>query len=232
MISDRDKGLNAVNVKEIMPNIEHVYCCKHIERNLKSKFKGFSSSVSNQFWKSARSTCQNEFDKAMQVFAVLDNDAYTYITELELSQWTSLFCPLPRHGCYTSNASESLNSVFKEARYKNILDLLRDILNWCRNKFIERANVSLELLNTQKFASIIRQRLDAEILEARKHIVHPITPKPCHQFEVESPIGSLRRVDISPAVFSCPECPNLVTHGSLCRHLLAVFFSSKKGLHS
>ena len=27
LISDRDKGLNAVNVKEIMSNIEHVYCC-------------------------------------------------------------------------------------------------------------------------------------------------------------------------------------------------------------
>ena len=60
--------------------------------------------------------------------------------------------------------------------------------------------------------------------EARKHIVHPITPKPCHQFEVESPTGCLRRVDISITAINFPECPNLVTQGSLSRHILAVFF--------
>ena len=36
LIGDRDKGLNAVYVKEIMHNVEHVFCCKHIKRKLKS----------------------------------------------------------------------------------------------------------------------------------------------------------------------------------------------------
>ena len=55
-------------------------------------------------------------------------------------------------------------------------------------KFIERANVSLELLNTQNISPLNQQRLDAEIREARKYIVHPIIPKPCHQFEVKFPL--------------------------------------------
>lgn len=137
LITDRDKGLNAVNLNDIMPNMEHVFCCKHIERNLRARFKCFPTSASCQFWIAVRSTSIQEFNDAMEMFSSLHNEAFMYINELEPSQWASVFCLYPRYGCYTSNASESLNNVFKEARVKTILDLL--------HKFIERANISKEL---------------------------------------------------------------------------------------
>ena len=143
LISDRDKGLNAVNLNDIMPNMEHVFCCKHIERNLRARFKGFPTSASYQFWKAVRSTSIQEFNDAMEMFPSLHNEAYTmYINGLEPSQWTSVFCLYQRYGCYTSNVSESLDNVFKEARVKTILDLLHDILSWCINKFVKRAKMS------------------------------------------------------------------------------------------
>ena len=91
LISDRDKGLNAVNLNDIMPNMEHVFCCKHIERNLRARFKGFPTSASYQFWKAVRSTSIQEFNDTMEMFSSLHNEAYMYINKLEPSQWTSVF---------------------------------------------------------------------------------------------------------------------------------------------
>lgn len=50
-------------VKDVLPNVKHCYCCKHLASNIQGKFKNEGMVI--KFWCVARAYCLCEHERHM-----------------------------------------------------------------------------------------------------------------------------------------------------------------------
>jgi len=75
LMSDRQKGLNLA-IARLLPHATEAYCCKHIERNIESKYK---IDISVKFWAVVKACTRTQFETKMEE---LREDSQEYVPSL------------------------------------------------------------------------------------------------------------------------------------------------------
>ena len=120
-------------METLFPTVEHRYCVKHIYNNFKVNHKGIE--LKSVPWRCAGTTSAREFKRGMDHLKSLDEQAWKYLADIELAQWTrSHFSPRALTDCMVNNLSESFNSMIVKAKDKPILSMLE----WIRVRLMIR----------------------------------------------------------------------------------------------
>ena len=144
MLSDRQKGL-LEGVQHVFPASAHGYCLKHLEDNLRKRYK--HPELKNYLWKAARATTESEFNDAILEMRQIDKAAVKWLFEhADPTHWAEIYFPGKRYGHLTSNIAESLNAWLLRARELPILAMFETIrqqlMDWfAKRRLIERDNV-------------------------------------------------------------------------------------------
>ncbi|KAK0585483.1 hypothetical protein LWI29_029189 [Acer saccharum] len=87
-MTDRQKGL-VESICDIWPICEHRFCVRHMYANFKKKFK--DDIIKGKLWKAARSTKVEDFQTYMAKIKELNENAWKWLNEISLSQWSNSF---------------------------------------------------------------------------------------------------------------------------------------------
>ncbi|KAL7237581.1 hypothetical protein ACSBR2_003812 [Camellia fascicularis] len=164
-ISDRQKGLVPA-FEEVMPNVEHRFCMRHIYSNFRAKFKGIE--LRDLLWKAAVAGTVREFEFHMNKLKEMDpkEKAYNWLRKIDPTLWTrSLFSPKSRCDTLVNNMCESFNNNILETRDKPIINMLE----WIRRRVMHRIQIKKEGMEkyTGEICPNIVKDLEALKVQAR-----------------------------------------------------------------
>ncbi|XP_075663241.1 uncharacterized protein LOC142632788 [Castanea sativa] len=73
-------------METLFPTVEHRYYVKHIYNNFKVNHKGID--LKSVLWRCADKTSTREFERGIDHLKSLDEEAWKYLADIELAQWT------------------------------------------------------------------------------------------------------------------------------------------------
>ena len=89
-------------METLFPTVEHRYCVKHIYNNFKVKHKGME--LKSVVWRCVGTLSVKEFERRMEHIKSLDEEAWKYLVDIKLAQWTrSHFSPRVLTDCLVNN---------------------------------------------------------------------------------------------------------------------------------
>nr|XP_023870556.1 uncharacterized protein LOC111983129 [Quercus suber] len=168
-ISDRQKGL-LLAMETLFPTVEHRYYVKHISNNFKLNYKGME--LKSVLWRCAGTTSAREFERGMDHLKSLDEEAWKYLTDIELAQWTrSHFSSRALTDCMVNNLSEIFNSMIVKAREKPILSMLE----WIKVRLMSRLYIKKTGIEKYggKLCLSIQKKLEQLKLESKGFCAMP-----------------------------------------------------------
>ncbi|KAL4592185.1 hypothetical protein LXL04_005172 [Taraxacum kok-saghyz] len=134
VISDQHKGLLEA-VKEVLPNVEHRQCARHIYANFRKVYSGLE--LKKIFWSAAKSTTQGDFKFHMERINTINPDAYAHLMAGDQHHtWcraffsTGLACEAVENG-----VAECFNVILIDARKKPLLTMLEEIRLYMMERF-------------------------------------------------------------------------------------------------
>ncbi|XP_062088924.1 protein FAR1-RELATED SEQUENCE 5-like [Humulus lupulus] len=146
IVSDRHMSIeNAIST--VYPDAEHVLCTYHLLNNLKSalKFKGHDVLFEN----CSRAYLKIDFEFYMRQMESIKPRIREYLLQVGYEKWARSYSTRRRYTIMTSNISESLNSVWKEARDFPVVALLENlrqkVQNWFDTRRLEAASTFTRL---------------------------------------------------------------------------------------
>ncbi|XP_024015028.1 uncharacterized protein LOC112088890 [Eutrema salsugineum] len=124
-MSDRHKSIIGA-VKEVYPQSQHGYCIWHLSQNVRGKAGiGCKDLCAVKFRECAHKYTESEFLCAYTDFRIWFPKAAEYLDEhVAVDKWARCFFKGDKYNLDTSNACESMNSVFKKARKYALLPLI------------------------------------------------------------------------------------------------------------
>nr|KAJ0198910.1 hypothetical protein LSAT_V11C600331390 [Lactuca sativa] len=129
VISDQHKGLLEAT-KEILPNVEHRQCARHIYANFRKTYSGVE--FKNMFWAASLSTVESEFLRKMDDIKEVNPNAYEHLIARDPHTWcktyfrTDVACEAVENGI-----ADCFNVIILDARKKPLLAMFEEIrLNW------------------------------------------------------------------------------------------------------
>jgi hypothetical protein len=160
VLCDREKGIyNAA--KEQLPHNQHCYCVKHIEKNLKTRFK---IDFVEKLWLAAKTLSVPVFNDTMSQIKRTHRSAFEFLNAIEKEAWTRLYSTLPRFGHVTSNvAQECFNSWIDSARDEShfllVVSITRQIMTlWYQRRTSYSNMASLVPRSLQKEFNDVMER--------------------------------------------------------------------------
>lgn len=167
-ISDRQKGLRET-FKDLMPNVEHRFCMRHIYANFRKVFKG--KELKDAMWRAVLVGTVWEHDAYMKKIEKMDVVAYNWLKKIPQEQWSkSHFKTNSRCDILVNNLSESFNCYILEARDKPIVSMLE----WIMRKLMSRFQV--KRMGMEKYIGTIyptiEKKLEVNIANARDCFAH------------------------------------------------------------
>ncbi|KAG8377443.1 hypothetical protein BUALT_Bualt08G0033400 [Buddleja alternifolia] len=134
----QEKGLLPA-LYELLPDIEHRYCVKHMYDNFKKKHPGLS--LKDRMWNVARATTVNQFKFQMVAFKEVDEDAHNWLAEVLPRHWSrSHFRTFPKCDILLNNICESFNAAILEARNKPLLSMVESIRVYLMKRLQSKRN--------------------------------------------------------------------------------------------
>lgn len=113
-------------VKEVVPNVEHRQCARHIYENFRKVYSGVE--FRNLFWKAAKASYPQEFERIMNEIKASNPNAHDYLIKKEPKTWSRAFFELNRCCEAVENGfSEAFNSILLKVRSKPIITMLEAI---------------------------------------------------------------------------------------------------------
>ncbi|XP_062085351.1 uncharacterized protein LOC133791437 [Humulus lupulus] len=134
-ISDRHKSI-IKGVRNVYKNAYHGACMWHLGQNIKTKFSG--KGLKKLFEKTAKAYRVSEFTKLFAEISTKKPSLATYLKNASFESWSRCHFHGNRYNIMTTNNSESLNQVFREAREWPIIPLLEEIITTLSRWFYER----------------------------------------------------------------------------------------------
>lgn len=165
-ISDRAKGLIPA-VDAVFPHAWHYYCIQHLAENVKDHF---GKKISDLFRQLPYCETRVAFDAGLQKIRELNEAAAKYILEIDPRRYARYCQPNARYGQYCSNISESLNSVWMEARELPVLQSINFIWLDIMKKFAERRR---RIQENPRWTTTAWGYFLLQATEARKYLVVP-----------------------------------------------------------
>ncbi|XP_012851021.1 PREDICTED: uncharacterized protein LOC105970742 [Erythranthe guttata] len=113
-------------------NCLHTYCYKHLQNNLKYRFRGvpagFRETVLQQFAACAYATTKEEFDRCIDKLKTTGGTKVcNFLDDLPKEKWSNVYCEGHRYGHMTSNGCESWSHQIKKQRHLPITSLIDGI---------------------------------------------------------------------------------------------------------
>ncbi|KAL7189163.1 hypothetical protein ACSBR1_038933 [Camellia fascicularis] len=154
--------------EEVMPNVEHRFCMRHIYSNFRAKFKGIE--LRDLLWKAATAGIVREFEFHMNKLKEMDPEekAYNWLRKIDPTLWTrSHFSPRSRCDTLVNNMCESFNNNILEARDKPKINMLE----WIRRRVMHRIQIKKEGIEkyTGESCPNIVKDLEALKVQARNY---------------------------------------------------------------
>lgn len=143
-VSDRHLSIGK-SVESVFSCAKHVICTRHLKGNLKNRFK--QKGIVRLFSQAADSYTISDFNKYFQDICTANAQIGEYLREVSLEKWSRACFSGDRYNIMTTNNSESVNGVLKEARQFPITALLEFIRCLLSRWFAERKAVIEEHLN-------------------------------------------------------------------------------------
>ncbi|KAJ9553175.1 hypothetical protein OSB04_017220 [Centaurea solstitialis] len=123
-MSDRQKGIIPA-IARIFPCAEHRHCVRHIQQNMKQRWKG--KVYSDYLWKRVLSSTVEEFTANMEELKQFDVGAYNWLKQINPKHWTkSHFTGRCHSDVLLSNMCETFNNQLVDGRIKPIITKVID----------------------------------------------------------------------------------------------------------
>lgn len=126
IFSDREKGLISA-VSSVFSSPCHVFCIKHIIRNMNLKFN--MTFIKDLVWKAALSTSRDSFEETLKELGNIDANAAEYLKNIPPKHWASFAITNATHGHKTNNVAESFNASIRHCKASSYLKLARHIID-------------------------------------------------------------------------------------------------------
>ncbi|KAI3676351.1 hypothetical protein L1987_85957 [Smallanthus sonchifolius] len=88
MLNDRQKGIIQA-VEKLFPHAEHRFCLRHINENMKQRFKG--KAYKDLLWSLATSTAVEFFEEKMNELKTFNTDAQLWLSNIPLKHWSKAY---------------------------------------------------------------------------------------------------------------------------------------------
>jgi transposase-like protein len=158
---NRAKGL-LDGVPYVFPLAAHGYCVKHLEKNLKARYK--DPKLSSLLWEMVASKTPDDFQKTLKSFNDINPQAAEWLLkEADPKCWVDCYFPGRWYGHYTSNIAESLNSWLLAAREQPLHAMMETICEKLMGWFAERREEGAKMQDegfVPKVANQLRLILD------------------------------------------------------------------------
>ncbi|XP_024006403.1 protein FAR1-RELATED SEQUENCE 4-like [Eutrema salsugineum] len=123
-MSDRHKSILKA-VHEVYPKSQHGHCVWHLSQNVRGKAAvGFKDICAARFRDCAHMYTEYDFISAYTDFGRRFPKAAEYLAAVPVEKWARCYFKGDKYNLDTSNACESMNSVFKRARKYSLLPLI------------------------------------------------------------------------------------------------------------
>ncbi|XP_022042275.1 uncharacterized protein LOC110944940 [Helianthus annuus] len=167
-ISDRQKGLIPAMLA-VFPNGEHKFCLRHINENMKSKWRG--DLYKNLLWSAGRKTSIPYFNKAMEEIKTTERAMYNWLNEIPFTAWSrAYFSGRAKCDMLLNNICEVFNRQIVGARDKPIITCLEFIREYMTkrivnvNKLQAKCTGPLTPHATEVFDEIKKQAAEMSVL--------------------------------------------------------------------
>nr|KAJ0189577.1 hypothetical protein LSAT_V11C800415920 [Lactuca sativa] len=133
VISNQHKGLLEAT-KEVLPNVEHRKCARHIYANFRKTYTGVD--FKNMFWATSFSIVESEFLRKMDDIKEVNPSAYEHFLARDPHTWcrayfrTEVACEAVENGI-----AECFNASILDARKKPLLSLFEEIRLYMMDRF-------------------------------------------------------------------------------------------------
>ncbi|XP_060202807.1 uncharacterized protein LOC132631225 [Lycium barbarum] len=219
LITDKQKGLEGA-IYEIVPQVEHRHCVRHLYNNFKKVHKGLS--LETRVWKAAKATYVSKYRYEMDTLEQEDKEARNWFNDKPPKFWSkSHFKTTTKCDILLNNLCESFNGIkpILKAREKPILGLLEGI----RVYLMKRMNQKREVLQYQGSLCPRIQKL----VEEKKKAASASIPTWAGQFlfQVKTMYGEQFSVDLNGRTCSCREWDLI---GIPCAHAISCIFSIRE----
>ncbi|KAL0243191.1 hypothetical protein GEMRC1_005752 [Eukaryota sp. GEM-RC1] len=162
-ISDRNPAISRTLVEVFGEETYHSVCCKHLSDNLSSRG---GKKAMKLFWKCARASTLNEFDRYWQLLQIQCPVGYTYLEESAPKEsWSTVHFEGNRYGQLTSNIIESLNAWLLPVRSLPVTSMVNGIFEAMTHLFRRRKDESMKMHG--EFVDDVEEYLLPSILRAR-----------------------------------------------------------------
>ena len=121
-------------VKDILPNVEHMQCVRHVYANFKKAYTGLE--FKKLFWVASMSCVESDFMRHMETIKKLSPSAYEYLMSRQPKTWCRAYfdrgyaCEAVENGI-----SECFNSIIVDARKKPLITMLEEIRIYIMDRF-------------------------------------------------------------------------------------------------
>ncbi|WCJ20294.1 hypothetical protein M5689_002536 [Euphorbia peplus] len=214
-MSDQQKGLIEA-FKELMPNVEHRFCMKHMYENMKLRFKGLE--YKQHLWNAAGAGTVKLWEHHMVKLKAFDQAAYDWVMEHDPKTWARCyFSPTTKSDALQNNMCESFNKYILLARHMPILSCVE----WIRKAMMKRQYI--------KYTGMLRYTSDIcpkyqDLLEKIKVASKNSFATPCGRklFEVSS-YNKTVVVDLNRCTCTCKMWD---ISGIPCIHAVSAIFKN------
>ncbi|XP_039138855.1 uncharacterized protein LOC120276195 [Dioscorea cayenensis subsp. rotundata] len=160
-MSDKQKllALGLVDaLMELVPNVEHRNCVRHLYTNLKSQPNTKGKAIKDCLWKVARATYMKEFEDAMSKMRSLSKAAHKWILGKDPRQWSKAhFSTLIKCDMLLNNLCECFNKYILEARGKPILTMMETI----RTKLMQM--IAMKEIAAHKYTGVLCPKIQKKV---------------------------------------------------------------------
>ena len=102
---------------------EHRICCRHIYNNFKKNHPGVL--IRDMFWRAAKATYKQEFDRVMDELKEIDTDTHRWLNSHSTTKWAKhMFSQDGLTDTILNNMCESFNSRILKFRSKPIISMI------------------------------------------------------------------------------------------------------------
>ncbi|CAA7027678.1 unnamed protein product [Microthlaspi erraticum] len=175
-VSNRHQSI-IKSVREVYPFAEHGYCIYHLSQNVKGTVGSSKDECAAYFIRCAEKYTYPEFWECYMDFRSRYPSAAVYLdNQVATDKWARCLFKGVRYDVDTSNVVESMNSVFRKARNKEISPLVENIMHG-------RCKVASKLIVSEVNSYL----LEYSVIEERVHYGVSLLKKSCicNQFDID-----------------------------------------------
>ncbi|XP_077242414.1 protein FAR1-RELATED SEQUENCE 5-like [Tasmannia lanceolata] len=219
--SDHQKGLMQA-IPEVLSQAHHNYCMRHLAANFYSEFKDVL--LKRLFWRAVHTLRESVFKDTMEQIKARNENAHKWISAILKESWGSFYFTGDRYDVITTNRSECLNAVLKNAR-KLLIASLVEHTRWKTSDFFQKCRVYGDEWQTQ-LTNYAEKHIKLAKEESLQYMAYRAG---LHVFEVRS-VQIQDSVNLHLQTYSCRV---FQTIGLPCRHVMAaIAITKEKNMYS